>query len=463
MGSSLQTGLIARVGLTALTFLMLAGQCVAQAPRTAPITQLMAIPPTSGVWDMQAETTSGRIAKIRIANNHPDLTSPIPYAYDKGALLQQAARKLRNLDLLRKQQSTFETAIQREKAVFFPEYGSSLREVVLTLDVGDQYAATPLQRHLPIIRALPGYTSILLLVPHPMVDVIQGALRQESLERRATIIPVQTNPALWQQNQAATETPAQWIRDAMLVGRLGSDSVIYAPIAHRRLSDISASENAFLYDLAFSRRLVLPLPLFIRGGNYIVAETDQAKYGFIGEDEILLNESAFLQSFGFKPPRHAFTEILRLMSGIDEVVVLPNTETMPHIGLAMVALGNKNIGVIAPVDTLDADADDLALARIRSTLTDLGFTIVPIPTTAARMNQRQSPVNVVTFIDKSVNQPALLMPRFPDETVVVEGQSKGLNTLVNDTYTRAGFRTTWIEDRHGNPKGYMQNILYELD
>ena len=436
---------------------LLAGSAWAQPTPPAAISQLLALPSTSGVWDMQLETQSGRLAKLRIANNFPDLTSPLPYTYDKPAMLKEASRKLANLELLRKRIAVLESALRRDKPEFFAEYGNSLREVALTLDQADVQDDQPLRRHLPVLKALPDYTNILLLVPTPQVEVVQAHLQQEHLALRTIVIPVQT-----QSLSTAAESSSRWIRDGMLVGKLGGSSVIYAPIAHKRISDISASETAFLYELAFSRRIVLPLPLFIRGGNFVVAEADAGKYGFIGEDEILLNESAFLQSFGFKPPRHAFLEVLRLLSGTDEIVVLPNTRNFFHINLALVALGNKTFGVIQPLDT-PAEEDALALSRIRVTLADLGFTVAPVPSSAARIEAFRSSVNGVAFMNLNDRQPTVLLPRFPDEQLAVNGVTSALNDLIRAAYAPLGYRTVWIDDPSDNFKGNLQCILYELD
>lgn len=440
----------------------LANLAAAQSPAPVSIGQLLTVPATSGIWNMQIETQSGRLAMMRISNNFPDLASPLPYVYDKSAMLREASRKLANLDLLRKRVAVLEGALRRDKPAFFPEYGNTLREVALTLDQGDLLASAPLQRHLPVLKALPEYTNILLLVPTPLIEAVQAQLQQENLALRTILIPVQTQVSAHGATATPTESSARWIRDGMLVSKLGGSSVIYAPIAYKQMSDISVSETAFLYELAFSRRIVLPLPLFIRGGNFTIAESDAIKYGFIGENEILLNESAFLQSFGFKPPRHAFLEVLRVLSGVDEVVVLPNTPNFHQIDLALVALGNMNVGVIDSLDPL-AEADAIALARIRATLTDLGFTVAPIPSSAARIEAFRSSVNGIAFVDLSHQQHTILLPLFPDETFTANGAATDLNTLIREAYGKLGYRTVWIDDRVDNLKGSIRSILNELD
>lgn len=448
---SLETGTdMARPSLVlrCLLLLLLAGAACAQPVAPAAFSHLLGIPSSSGVWDMQLPVSSGRLAMVRIANNYPDLSSPMPYAYDKAGVFREATRKLTNLDLLRKRTAVLEAELGKRKSGGDASIASQMREVAMVVDDDDSLAGDPLQDHWSTLKSLPDYSRIHFLAPEFMANALSRALQGQRLESRSSVLPIRV-----------VEPRRSPTRDEMLVGRLNGQGVLFAPIAFRRIAELSESDTPFSQDVGGTRRIVLPLPMFIRGSNFLVAETENTRFGFLGEEEVIFNEAAYLQAFGFKPQRHGVLELLRAAVGVDEIVVLPNTRLLSRIDLALVALNHKVVGIIKPMAGEIAEEDRQALARIRATLAELGFAVVSIPTTASRMGSGQSPVNVVTFVNRDSGEQIVMMPLFPDETVEVEGNRASLNMLTRAAYVNLGFEVVSIAERAGDFRG----TLYPLD
>lgn len=147
-----------------------------------------------------------------------------------------------------------------------------------------------------------------------------------------------------------------------------------------------------------------------------------------------------------EPVLQALPEVLKVATGAGRMAILPNSRRLYHLDMFVAPLADGVAGLLAPDDPerlprVDRDT----LARALSLLQDLGFRIVPVPTSAARIASYQSPVKIVLFTDRRTGQTRALVPMFPEDPGLPGAQS--LNARVLATYRAAGIDPVPVEDR----------------
>jgi hypothetical protein len=328
--------------------------------------------------------------------------------------------------------------------VFFaePEYRSDLEEIVIGIErAKGEPGHRLLEAHEPILRALPAYTSIVVLVPLGQARRVRTELRALGLGRRARLVVDPAHP-----DKPAT---TRWVRDILLVGPQASRTSIATPLRYQPHPDLRWNDLQHVMRLSSPTRRVLATPLFFRAGNLLLGVTPQGRrILFVGEGELRDISLVYDGAVGFRPPQPALIGLLAALGGADAVEVLPNTRSFFHIDMAMSFIAD---GVAVLVDPLDAErlpaADRTALARLRSTLARHGFRTIAVPSTSERVEAFRSPVNLVPFRHREDGRRMALVPTFPDVRIAGPEGPVWLNAQIEAAYRSAGIEPVAVEDR----------------
>lgn len=342
-----------------------------------------------------------------------------------------------------------------------PEYDMDLGEVVLAVAIDDAMEATPLFAHEPLLLALPPYTRATLFVPELAIPKVRRRLRELALAKRVRIVPSQGKEGV-----DFGDGVTRWVRDIMLAGSEHGKPLLLSSLAHKNYGDVAHNDLGYLERAAGPRRPVLRMPIFFRGGNLELARAGGRKVLLIGADEMAMNRKWFVEAFGFEPERNAVPAILKRATGVDQVLILPNSRNFYHLDMYVTPLANGTVGLLAPVDPQRlAPADRDVLSRSSALLRGAGFRIVELPSSAERIGKFQSPANSVSFVDRSSGRHRVLVPQFPESAA---GPARpdlarpDLNNRVLDAYRRAGLDPIPVEDRFHPNGGNIHCALVPL-
>lgn len=362
-----------------------------------------------------------------------------------------------NLSFLSRTINRFFPRLQAGNLSRIPEYARDLNEVVMAVDLQDSQRDDPLHAHEPVLKALPAYTRVVMLAPKDVIPRLKQPLNALGMADR-----VQTVAS---REPAETNSPAdgvtRWVRDIMFVAQDNSRVTILTSLAHKEYEDIAHNDLSYVERINGHKRDVLRLPIFLRGGNLLAVEKGGRKLLFVGEDELLMNQLWFGQTFAFTPSENAVPEILKAVSGADEVIVLPNSRTLFHIDTFIAPLGDGQVALLDPLNAAGmAPGDRHVLTRTREVLQRLGFAIVPVPTSIQRMAKFQSPVNIVSFTDRHTGRRRALVPLFSEDKG--DAASRGLNDRVLAAYRSVGIDPIPVEDRYHARGGNIHCALVPL-
>lgn len=430
-------------------------------PAAAAKHQQQLIPPAGSPWQMVAEV-GGRTETFVLPGDLPRIKA-LPKA-DRERLLAGVRRVEGNQRHSRKVAQSFFADPAPTDARLTPEYDRTLAEVAISISYTDSDNPQPLWRHEPILRALPAYSRVHVVTPPKAADAARRMLGEYGMGERAVLHPIEE----WsgkKENVTRYSRPTRWIRDTFMVGAdPAGKAALFVPLAYARFSDLTRSDLDFVYQRWHDPRRIVRLPAFVRGGNVAVAERpDGRRLVFVGAHEIALNDEHFVHSTGLGPPKPLVTEALKRIARTGEVYVLPNTEKLFHIDMAVNFLAPGLAAVIAPVDEARLANEDLqVLIALRRRLAETGFRVVNVPTTAARIAAYRSPVNALPFVDRDSGRRKLIVPRFADETVSIDGRSQSLNDAVRAAYERAGVEVVFADDRFSDRWGNVHCAILAL-
>lgn len=375
---------------------------------------------------------------------------------ERNANLRAIRHHQANLSALDRTIHQFFPQLQARRFSRIPEYARDLNEVVMAIDLQDIQHDNPLHAHEPVLKALPAYTRVVMLAPKEAVPRIKPRLEALGMANR-----VQTIVSRELSENSPTDGITRWVRDIMFVAQDNAQVTILTSLAHKEYEDVAHNDLAYVERINGHKRHVLRLPIFLRGGNLLAVEKGGRKLLFVGEDELLMNQLWFPQTFAFTPSENAVPEILKAVAGADEVIVLPNSRTLFHIDTFIAPLGDGQVALLDPPDAARVTpADRHVLARTREVLQRRGFTIVPIPTTIQRMENFQSPVNIVSFTDRRTGHRRALVPLFSETKG--DAASQGLNDRVLAAYRSAGINPIPVDDRYYVRGGNIHCALVPL-
>lgn len=367
----------------------------------------------------------------------------------RAQILELAGRAERNIARIRDIGRSFFADARKHSYRMQPDSELGLREVVIAVR---ENTTDPLLRHAPIIQALPSYSRVHIITPKDLVAMVRDKVAENrELASKTTLHPVD----VWVEKTNAGLTyrrPTRWVRDAFLPGRDDTGKpVVFLPPAYTSIRDLTRNDLDFFRHITGSAERQLRLPIFVRGGNLKIVEKGKRRILLIGEREFRYNEEIYLATTQFKPPEQLMIDVLKEISGAEEVVVLPNSDQLFHLDMVMAI---PRPGVAAVIDPIDekhmTPADRAVIRRVRDELTRIAIRRIDIPTTAERIAAYQSPVNGVAFRHATTREQTFLLPEYAEDTA----ETRGLNAKIRQRYRAAGVRVAPLEERffplHGN-------------
>lgn len=361
-----------------------------------------------------------------------------------------------NLSTLRKTMGAFFPRLRSGHLQASPEYTFTLDEVVMEVDWENAREHNPIQAHEPVLQALPPYSRVILLAPEQSLRQVRKRLEALGLGEKVRVVA----------NRVASDTPSsdgvtRWVRDLMLVVRDDSGATLLTSLAHKNYQEVFDNDLEYLNRIAGPRRHVLRAPIFLRGGNLLVAARAGRRILLVGRDELAMNRQWFVKTFNFTPPPNAVPDILKAATGVDDLIIVPNSQSLFHLDMFIAPLADDTVGILAPQDPeAMAAADRDILAQARTLLQRAGFRIVDIPTAVKWMKNFQSPANVVPFVDRDTGRRRVLLPVF--EEPGGDGPSQGLNARVAAAYRSAGLDPIPVKDIFHLRRGSIHCTLVPL-
>lgn len=402
--------------------------------------------PADHKWEIVA-AIGGEPHRFVFPGDYPRLNRYPPQV--AGPILEAAGRAERNIARIREIGRSFFADARKHSYRMIPDSELTLREVVIAVR---ESGADPLARHEPIISALPAYSHIHVITPKDLIATVRNKVGSiPGLAPRATLHPVD----VWIEKTSTGleyHRPTRWVRDAFLPGKDDAGKpVVFLPPAYTSIRDLTRNDLEFFHDITGGADRELRLPVFVRGGNLKIIEHGKRRILLVGEREFRYNEEIYLATTQFRPPEQLMIDVLKEISGADEVVVLPNSDRLFHLDMVVTMPRPEVAAVIAPLDPEHVPPEDRAvIRRIREELARIGIRRVDIPTTAARIAAFQSPVNGVAFRHATSRQRMFLLPEFPEPT----SRAPRTAALIRQRYRDAGVVPVPLEERfyplHGN-------------
>lgn len=413
---------------------------------------LFQVPASEDAWEINS-VIKGHYVRLRLPQESAKIALLPPEV--RAIVEQRALYRQNNLKILRNTFALLDTHASGSGTTLGAEYRQSLSRVALS--VFPDQAHSPLWRHEPLIKAMPPYTQFDVFVPRQLAGAARVELDSWGVANRATVHEVE----LWssvENGELIQNQPTRWARDLMetLVDPRTGRTTALLPLARAQGTDLARSDNDYLQVLGKGDIDILRVPLFFRSGNLVMGEARGRRYLFIGERELRHLNAYFYNAFFFMPPQAAVLELLKVLTGVDEVVELPNSEHLFHLDMALIILGDGKAGVLEPIGIENMLTENSSvIVTIRNTLESLGFAVVGVPTTPERIRNFQSPVNALPFKHAHTGTQMILVPRFPHSpTLLIQQKEIRLRELVEQAYLAAGYETIYIEDRfhdeHGN-------------
>lgn len=393
--------------------------------------------PSGQAWNLHLDDASdGRVLQMpQDAAKIPGLTP----AERKAALRQLREHELNKASVLQVAKR-FSARIAIAHPHMRPEYERSLAEVFVAVSRLDNQSLPSLDRHIPLLEALPPYTRIVVSTPATARTAVLRQLSQLHLQGRSQVIVDRTTKS--------TDIANPWARDMLLVVDAGQHTILATPLRFQPRGSVQHSDLSHLSALQTSRRELLRTPLYYRSGNLLLARRKGSRLLFVGEGELFLNAIGYVNAHLARPRSEDTLAAFRELTGADRVVVLPNTDRLFHLDQYMAPLADDVIAFLNPLDFARLAPDEQYVLRTaRRQLEDEGFRLVFVPTLSERINASQSPVNLLPFRDLRDGRPSALVPRFPDRMLSDGKQQLSLNEAIANAYRSAGVRVIPVDDR----------------
>lgn len=420
-----------------------------QIPSRPQATETLGLP--SGDWPLILKTRTGyqtflipsQLAAIRRLPE-PDRSEALGFVRTHEA----------NLKRLKFSSEVFHLRSGKGSLRSVPEYQQEMSEAIMAVDTELAASANPILPHEPVLLALPSYTKILLLTPQNALAKVRSRLHFLGIAGRVRIINSGAPPS------RNTDGTTRWIRDVIHVAHVGKQTLVEIPLAHKQFDDLAHNDLAYVERIGDRQHGVLRIPIYFRGGNLARVDHDK-RILLIGADEIQMNMKWFIESFGFRPPATSVQEILKTATGVDAVVVLPNSRNFYHLDMYLTPLGPGVVGLLAPLDHARLSAvDRKVLLESAAALARLGLRTVPIPTLVDWIEKFQSPTNSVSFTERGTSRRRALVPQFPEHSVPAALAS--VNRRVLAAYRQAGIDPIAVEDRFHTRWGNTHCALVAL-
>ena len=339
-----------------------------------------------------------------------------------------------------------------------PEYDRKLEKVVLSLETSTE----DLSLHESILKSLPEYSKVLMLIPDRRAKDIGRQLEALGLSRRVRLMPFSSRVVgkeeAYRLNTRNSELRkltkrrlmprgSVWAQDLFEVAR-GDDGTrsILAPFIHKwfikpgtQWGPKLQSDNSFVGKLDSPGIGLHMVPLVFKGGNVLIDDLGGQSIAFAGGDIITDTIVVLDSTLGLKISEEEVVEQLRDHLNVDRVVMVGRQNRQPekmfHLDQAMVLLPDGVAAVTRIVDyesgraSLEVDEVRVFLSELRGELVKLGYKIVDIGATVEDVYNYRYYVNGVPYVNKETGRREFLMPLFESSLEGTNGEVYRSNVL----------------------------------
>ncbi len=335
-----------------------------------------------------------------------------------------------------------------------PEYTRTMKRVVLSLAQRD----STLKYHHNILKHMPEYADIELLVPRHNQEQIKDMLSGQSYAERVHIIPFDSKPSqgasilmVFPEEEKLKQVDLEdtklihkqgtmWAQDLFEVGvdRVGN-SVLLIPDVHKAYHQTSLDnpdesnnvrvtrDNAFLMDLSNPITASRLLPLVFKGGNILSDHLNGRNIVFCGGDVLRTTRIVWLATTETRASDSRIIRTLKRSFNADEVIVLGKDRLQParmyHLDQAMIILPGGIAGVARivkdstrqkPADPEILEAEEF-LRETRTKLRSLGYQLFDVKVTEQNIMNCQHYINAIPYMDWRTGEKTLLMPVYSSQ------------------------------------------------
>lgn len=375
-----------------------------------------------------------------------------------------------------------------------PEYNRRMKRLVISLAHRD----TSLRLQHEILRRLPEYTEIIILLPKANVGLIRNDLKDKPYRRAVRLVahesPIQKQGRFYllfpeKDKFVQIDTPdhsmtAQqgtlWAQDLFkpVVDHQGHIVLLTSEI-HKWYCSIGDEtdfqvirDNVYLEVLSSDDVQVRTLPLVFMGGNILVDRIGDRTVAFCGGDVLRTTRTAREAVFDQKESDTRIIDIIADVFNADTVVVLGTDRVQPstmyHLDQAMILLSDQTVGVariVGPEPTEPVEKDQARqveqyLAELRASLSNLGYKLIDIDITVRNLLQCQHYVNAIAYIHAETAQKTLLMPVFPSGQTELDKQLVRKNTA---SFEALGYKVVHIPTKADELRGGIHCLVNVLE
>ncbi len=342
-----------------------------------------------------------------------------------------------------------------------PEYERFMGQVVISFAIRDK----TLGLHLELLKRLPDYTEIVLLLPKIGLQAIAAELKNQPFSKRTRLVTFDTerkNNAHFyfifpEREKLMDSGPVEdkaipqgtlWVQDLFKVAtKPNGQTVLLVSDIYKWFISYDAdpslkivSDISYLGSLSSIGVEIKKLPLAFNGGNILVDEFGGRRIVICGGDLFRRTQTVWKSTRDSTPTDAQITDMLKEFLNADEVVVVSRANVQPslmfHLDQAMIFLPNGVAGITHVVgkrpdampDAEELKKVDYFLSELRSVLLRLGYRLVNIETSVHNVLNYQYYVNAVPYVDAGTGQTTLLMPVFPSAHTQFEKELVKKNT-----------------------------------
>lgn len=374
-----------------------------------------------------------------------------------------------------------------------PEYQRELKKIVISLGIRE----TDLDLHTDLLRILPEYTEITILLPEHNMQPLKDLLKDQPFGKRTSLIGFDTKPLRYghmylifpERDKLMDTGPIEsitalrgslWSQDLFEVAKRQNGQTLLlisdlhkwfiAPDKDSPLKVIS--DNYFLGKLSAIGVEIKRLPLTFKGGNILTDVVNDRKIAICGGDVFRLTRTVWKSSRDSTPSDKKITNMIEQFFNVDEVLVVGSKSIQPslmfHLDQAMVILSNGIVGVtrvagasdIGITEKKEIEEIETFLSELRLKLLGIGYKLVDMETSIHNILNYQYYVNGIPYIDATTGQKTYLMPIYPSGQTEYEAELIKKNTA---TLEEIGYSVVHVPSMANKYNGGIHCLVNVLE
>lgn len=354
-----------------------------------------------------------------------------------------------NLDVLRKAAIDLDEVLRTNPFTHLAQHEQTLEHVVMALPpIPPNGSESAIAMHEPMLAALPAYSKVDFFLPEELMGQVVSRLSVLGLQNRVRLHSEDPFELMEDKIPLRHQT-TYWMRDVLMASAdKHGNTPLLLPLAFYQINDLSRPDNDYVHKLRSTKRPVIRIPLFFKGGNMMVISSGQRRILLIGQDELKLNQEFYYNAFFYFPPPSEVLDLFRRIAGADEVRVVPNSKNLYHLDMVMAVVRPGTAALLDPLDSDQLHLEDReVISQLRAILAGYGQRIVGIPTLSDWINEFKSPVNILPFRHRETRVLSAIVPRFDEPIVINEGRSASIHEMIRKAYRNAGVETIFAFSR----------------